>query len=157
MNGIEHILKGVGRMCVIHNGCEAFGRVYRLQSSADALQRAEHHENVLRLLAQHHCRSVNGEQVADIELAYKLHSNLVSVDVEIHSLKVALYDASPEVCHGACGVGLHLCLRVLHHHHTVLVVGIGYGECVLWQHVEEGLLSVAVVLEGLVVVEVVAG
>ncbi len=80
----------------------------------------------------------------------------MAVEVEVHTLEVALYDVCYVVGGGACGVRLHGGLRVLRHYHAVLVVGIGDGEGTLRQVVEELLLCVAVVLERLVVVEVVA-
>ena len=61
--GVEHVLKGVGRVGVIHDCCETRGRGYWLQSAADAVQRAQRHENLLRLLAQHASRGVDGEEV----------------------------------------------------------------------------------------------
>ena len=60
------------------------------------------------------------------------------------------------VCYGACGVGVDAGAGVLGHHQTVLVVSVGYGEGVGFETVEEALLGVAVVVEGLVVVDMVA-
>ena len=67
-----------------------------------------------------------------------------------------VYDVGAEVCHLAYRVGLYGGLGVLHHYHAVLVVGVGDGESRLGQSVEECLFGVAIVLEGLVIVEVVA-
>ena len=64
--------------------------------------------------------------------------------------------AGTEVSHGSCRIGLYLCLRILNHHAAVLVIGIGNGEGILWQVVEEGFLGITVVLEGLMIVQVVA-
>ena len=69
---------------------------------------------------------------------------------------MTFYYASLEVSHAAYRVGLHLSLRVLHHNHAVLVVGVGDGEGRFGQHVEESLLRVAVVLESLVIVEMIS-
>ena len=128
----------------------------RIETAADALQRAHGYEYVLRTLSEHYGCTVNGEQVADVELADKLHSNLASVNLEIHSAEVTFKYLSLKVGHASDRICLNLSLGVLHHHHAVLVVGVGYGESCLWQTVEEGLLSVAVVLETLVIVEMVA-
>ena len=70
---------------------------------------------------------------------------------------MALDNLALEVGHAPGGVGLDGGLGVLHHHHPVLVVGIGDGKGFLGQQVEKGLLGIAIVLEGLVIVEMVAG
>ena len=128
-----------------------------LQTPVDAVECAQHHEYLLGVLAQHAGGTVDSQQVAYIELANKTDADLVTVDVEIHAGEVHLDDARAEVSHLTDGIGLDSGLRVLHHDHAVLVVGIGDGEGALGQSVEEGLLGIAVVLECLVIVEVVAG
>ena len=80
----------------------------------------------------------------------------MSVNFEIHSSEVHLDDAGAEVSHLPNGVGLHGSLSVLYHNHAVLVIGIGDGESRLGQSVEESLLGIAIVLEGLVIIEVIA-
>ena len=152
----QHILQGVGRVCIVDDCGVAFCRTDGFQSSAHAVQGAHCHENVVRFLAEHHCGAIDSEQVAHVELAYELHAHLMVVDVKVHPFEVTLYYSCLEVGHRACGVGLHCRLGVLCHHHTVAVVGVGYCEGCLWKTVEERLLCVAVVLESLVIVEVVA-
>ena len=66
-------------------------------------------------------------------------------------------NAGLEVGHGARGVGLHGGLGVLHHHHPVLVIGVGNGKGIFRQVVEERFLGVPIVLHSLVVVHVIAG
>ena len=156
MYGIEHVLQCVRSVCIVHDSRVALWRLYRVESSAHALQRAHHEEYVLRFLAQHHGSTIYGEQVADVELTDELHSHFSAVDFEIHAAEVTFKDLCLEVSHCACGVCLHRSLRVLHHHHAVLVVGIRYGERCLRQLVEECLLCIAVVLKRLVVVQMVA-
>ena len=68
---------------------------------------------------------------------------------------MALDDLGLEIGHRARGIGLHLSLRILHHHSTVLIVGIDDGEGILPKSVEEGFLRVAVVFEGLMIVQMV--
>ena len=156
MDGVEHVLQSVGRVGVVDDGGESPGGLYGVQSAVHAVQRAHDHEHILWLLAQHHCSTVDSQQVADVKLADEVDANLMSVDVEIHSFEMTLNDLALEVGQRAGRVGLHRGFGVLHHHHAVLVVGVGYGERCLGQTVEERLLSVAVVLERLVVVEMVA-
>ena len=124
--------------------------------ASQSRQCAEHQQHVLRFLSEHHRRAVNGEQVAQVELPDELHSHFPAVYLEIHTLEMTLQQPAFEVCHGARGVCLHHSLGVLHHHHSVLVVGVGYGESRLGQSVEERLLGIAVVLKRLVVVQMVA-
>ena len=128
----------------------------RLQTSAHALQRAQHHQHVLGFLSEHHGSAIECQQVADIELADELYAHLAAVHLKIHAFEVAFQDTGAEIGHRAGRVGLHLCLAVLHHHHAVLVVGIRDGKGRLRQSVEEGFLRVAVVFHGLMVVHVVA-
>ena len=68
---------------------------------------------------------------------------------------MTLDDAGTEISHRTGAIGLHLCLRILNHHTTILIVGIRNGESILWQSVEEGFLGITVVLKGLVVVQMV--
>ena len=157
MDGLQHILKGIGRVGVVDDGGKALRRADGVEAPVDALQRTHRDENVLGLLAQHHGGTVDAEQVRDVEAPDELHAHLAAVNLEVHALEVALDDTGTEVGHLADAVGLHLRLRVLHHEQAVLVVGIGNGEGALRQLVEEHLLGVAVVLYGLVVVQMVAG
>ena len=143
-------------MGVVDDGGVALGRVYRLQTAADTVQGAQYQKDVVACLAQHAGGAIDGEQVAHIELPDELHSDFLAVDLEVHALEMAFQETGLEIGHALCGVGLHLCLGVLHHEESVLVVGIGDGECSLWQTVEEHLLGVAVILERPMVVEVVA-
>ena len=119
------------------------------------MEGAHHYEYILWLLAEHDGCTVNGEQVAHVELTDKLYANFSAVYLQIHAAEVALQDSCLEVCHGAGRVGLHGSLGVLHHDHAVLVVRIGDGEGSLRQTVEECLLGIAVVLECLVIVQMV--
>ena len=69
---------------------------------------------------------------------------------------MAFQNLCTEVCHAFDGVGLDGSLGVLDHEHAVLVIGVGKCKGVFRQSVEEHLLGIPVVLEGLVVVEMVA-
>ena len=80
----------------------------------------------------------------------------MSVDIKIHTFEMTFYNLCLEVSHLASRVGLYLCLGVLNHHHAILVVGIGDSKGCLWQHIEECLLGITIVLECLMVVKVVA-
>ena len=144
-------------MSIVHDSGHALLRADGFQPAGHTLQRAHHHQHVFGLLSQHHGGTIDGQQVAHIELADELHAYLTSVDVQVHALEMALNETGLEVGHRPGGVGLHRGLRVLHHKETVLVVGIGDGKGTLGQLVEEHLLGIAVVLERLVVVQMVAG
>ena len=143
-------------MGIVDDGRPTLGRMDGFQTSGNALQRAHHHKNVVGLLAQHACCAIDGEQVAHVELADELYAHLVAVDFKIHTFKMTLQNLGLIVGHALCAVGLHLCLGVLHHEHTVLVVGVNHSKSLTGQHVEEGFFCVAVVLERLVIVEMVA-
>ena len=80
----------------------------------------------------------------------------MAIDFEVHSFEVALDDMGTEVCHGSGRVGLHLCLGVLDHHTAVFVIGIGNGEGIFRQVVEKSFLGIAIILESLMIVQMVA-
>ena len=155
VDGIEHILQSVGRMGIIDDGGITLRRMDGLQTTAHTLQRAEDEQDVVGFLAQHNRCTIDGEQVAYIELSDELHAHLLAVDVEIHTLEVTLDELRLKVRHTAGGIGLHLSLTILHHKHSVLIVGIGDGEGIFPQTVEEGFLRITIVLEGAVIVEMV--
>ena len=155
VDGIQHILQRIRGMGIVDDSGIAFWRMDGLQTTVHALQRAQDDEDILRLLAQHDSCAVDGQQIAHIKLTDELYANLPAVDVEIHALEVALDDLGLEIGHRPRGIGLHLSLRVLYHHSTVLIVGIDDGKGILPQSVEEGFLRVAVVLEGLMIVQMV--
>ena len=115
------------------------------------------HKHCVRVFAKHNGCPVHCQKVADIKLAYELHTYFPAVYLKIHALEVALYDLGLEVGRALHRIGLHLRLGVLHHDHAVLVVSIGDGEGCGWQIVEEEFLGFYIVVESLVVVEVVAG
>ena len=131
-------------------------RTYRFEASAHAFQGAHDHKNFFRLLSEHDGGAVYSQQIAYVELADELHTYLVVVNLEIHAFEMAFYYPGLEVGHAACRVCLDPGLGVLDHEHAVLVVGVGYGESVFGESVEERLFRVTVVLEGLVIVQMVA-
>ena len=65
-------------------------------------------------------------------------------------------DLCLEICHAPDGIGLHLGLGVLYHVLSVLVIGIGNGKSIFVETVEESFLRIAIVLNGLVIVQMVA-
>ena len=153
--GVQHVLYCVRCVCIVNDSRHALGRAYRLQSSGYALQHREDEEHLILSLAEHACRAVDSEEIRDIELSDELHSDLTVVNLEQHALEVAFYDACLIVGHGPCAVCADSGAGVLHHDHSVLVVGVGDGECSLGEIVEEQFLGVAVVLECLVIVKMV--
>ncbi len=155
MDCLKHILEGIGGMCIIHDSCNAFLGTDWFQTTTDTFQCTHYQEDVLGFLAKHNSSTIYGKQVADIELSDELHSHLMAVDVEIHALKMTLYDLRLEVGKCSCRICFYGSLCVLHHDHSVLVIGIGYGESRLRQTIEERLLGIAIVLECLVIVEMV--
>lgn len=51
MDGVEHVLQSIRRMGIVHDGREAGRRMDRLQTTADTVERAEHNEDLFRILA----------------------------------------------------------------------------------------------------------
>ena len=60
MDGTQHVLQSVGSVGIVDNGREAFGRLDGFQATADAVECAQNHQNLLRLLAQHACGGIDG-------------------------------------------------------------------------------------------------
>ena len=77
--------------------------------------------------------------------------------MELHALEGVLHHVGLEVGHGAQRVGQAAGGAVLHHHEAVAVVGVGDGEGIARQRVEESLLGADVGVEGLVIVEMIVG
>lgn len=77
------------------------------------------------------------------------------VDPEKHPLKALLDDAAGVIGYLPAGICDHLCLCVLHHHHSVAVVNVGDGVCLWTEVVEEQLLASEILGESLVIVEMV--
>ena len=144
-------------MGVVDDGRVAPRRAERLEAAGYVVELAQDSEYLQRFVTQHARCAVDRKQIGDIELAHELDAHLVAVDVQQHSLERHLQDARPVVGHAAGGVGADGGGGVLHHVEPVFVVGVGDGEGLARQHVKEGLLGVAIVLECLVIVEVVAG
>ena len=157
VDGVQYVLQRIWCVGIVNDGGIALWRLDWFQSSAYAVKGTHHYEHIFWLLAEHDGCTIYGEQVAHVELADKLYAHFSAVNLQIHAAEVALQDSGSEVCHAAGRVGLHGSLGVLYHDHAVLVVGIGNGKGCLRQSVEECLLGVAVVLECLVVIEMVAG
>ena len=155
MDGIENILKCVWGMSIVNKCGNTFCRAYRLKSACHALQCAESNKNILRILTEHNGCSIYCEKVADIELANELHAYFLAVNLKIHTLEMALYDLGMEICHSTDRVSLNGSLSVLNHYHTVLVIGIGDCKGILRHIVEELLLCITIVLQGLVIVEMI--
>ena len=86
-----------------------------------------------------------------------MYANFFAVNLKIHTLEVTLQNLCTEVCHSLDRVGLDGRFGVLNHYHTILIIGIGNSKGILWQSVEEHLLCIAIVLEGLMVIKVVTG
>ena len=57
----------------------------------------------------------------------------MSVDIEIHSFEMTFDNLGFKVGHRTSGVCLDCSLCILHHHHTILVVGICNGKSRLGQ------------------------
>ena len=156
MNGIQHILQGIGGMGIVDDCRITLRRANRIKSAVYTFKGTHRDEDFLGLLAQHHGSTIDTEQVRNIELTYELYAHLATVNLEVHSLEVAFHNTGTEVGHLADAVGLHVSLRVLHHKHAVLVISIGNGKGILAKSVEEGLFSVTIVLNRLVIVQMIA-
>ena len=88
-------------MSIVNDGCIAFWRLDRLQSSAYAVKGTHHNEYILRLLAEHDGCTIYGKQIAYIEFSDKLYAYLSAIYLQIHAAEVTLQDSCLEVCHRA--------------------------------------------------------
>ena len=156
VDGLDDILHGVGCVCVIDDGSPAFWASDGLEASVDGVERGEDAQHLRRLEAEAEGGTVDTEQVGDIEASDQRHEDLLVVDIQEHTVEAFFENLGMVVCYGACGVGMDAGAGVLGHDQAVLVVSVGYDECVGFETVEEALLGVAVVVEGLVVVDMIA-
>ena len=81
----------------------------------------------------------------------------MAVNVKQHSLEVTLQDACLEIGCGTQRIGSHLGAAILRHHRTVFIIQVGQAEGLGWHIVKEALLGLKVVLEGLMIIQMVAG
>ncbi len=156
VDGIEHILKGVGRVGIIHNGRESRWRAERFETSADGFHRAESHKGFLLVFTKHDGGAIDGKQVAHVELANELHAHFPPVDVEIHAFKMTLNELRLEIGWLLHGISLYRGASVLHHHQAVLVIRIGDGKRIGRKTVEKEFLGPNVVFESFMIIKVVA-
>ena len=143
-------------MGIVHDCAEPLWRADCLETAVHGVEQRELAEHLVLLYAEHQGCAVNAQEVGHVEAAHEMHAYLCAVDVEQHAFDAFFQDASFVVCRAARGIGAHGGRRVLHHHAAVLVVGVGDGESVSTEMVEECLFRIAVVLKSLVVIEVVA-
>ena len=144
-------------MGIINNGCIALRRPNGFQSSVYALQGAHHKQNIFCFLSQHSCCTVHSQQIADIKLTDKLYTNLIAIDFEIHSVEMAFQNLCPEISHYTCRIGLNRSLCILHHHHSVLVIGVSDGKSGFRQSIKKSFLGISIVFKGLMIIQMVAG
>ena len=88
-------------------------------------------------------------------LADKPGPHLPAVNPELHAVETFLHDAAGMISNAPAGVGNHLCCSVLHHHHSVPVIGIGNRIGTCRESVEEEFLATEILGEGLVIVQMV--
>ena len=91
-----------------------------------------------------------------VEATDQRHKDLAIVDKQQHAFEAFLQYCSLVVRQRAGGVGTDSGFAVLHHDEAVLIILVGNGKCVLTEVVKEAFLGVAVVVEGFVVVNMVA-
>ena len=128
-----------------------------LQTTRGGLQLADGHQSLLRIGPYGDSRAVDGENVIGVVLPDKPCPGLPPVDLEQHPLEGLLHNAAGVVCDASAGISHHLCLGVLHHHLSVLVIDVGDRGGRGRKVVEEQFLAAEIFSECLVIVEMVVG
>ena len=155
VDGSKNISQSIGRMGIIHNSRHTLVRANRFKTTVHRLLSTEQYQSLLRLYAQHHCRTIHCKQIAYIETPYELHSHLLASHLQIHTLKTLVQDASLEVGSRMKRIRLHLRLAILHHNHTIAVVCIHHSKGILRQSIKESLLCIAIIVKRPMVVQMV--
>ena len=127
----------------------------RLETSVHRGQVAEDTQHFVPPGAQKQSRRINAREVIGVEAAEEFNPHLAAVEIQQHTVQQRLDDAAPEVGERLQRVGLDGRFRILHHHHSVAVVGVCQRESPGGQSVEKELLGPDIFGECLVVIEVV--
>ena len=143
-------------MGIINNRRPTLGAADRLKTSVYGLQRTQHPQHLQLLKSQTQCRAVDTEQIADIEPSDQRHKHLFAVHQQHHALKALFQNLRLVIGKRAGRIGMHRRLAVLRHHQTVLVIFVGHRKSLLLQTVKQPFLRVAVVVEGLVIINMIA-
>ena len=79
----------------------------------------------------------------------------MTIHLQEHSLKTLLQNPAFEIGCATHGISFHLGPCILYHHHAILVIGIGNGKSLARQSIKECLLGIAIVLKGLMVIQMI--
>ena len=79
----------------------------------------------------------------------------MAINLQIHALEMALHNTGFKIGHATNAISLDSCFGVLHHKQAILIIGIRNSKGSLWQHIEKRLLGIAIVLYGLMIIQVI--
>ena len=144
-------------MGIINNRRPTFVAADSLETPVHRVECRKHTEHFRLVEAEAHRRAVDTEQVRHIESPYQWHEHFLPVHIEQHTVETLLQNLRMVVCEGARRVGVYVCAAVLRHHKSVFVVLVGNRKSRLFESVEQAFFGVAIVVEGLMIVDMVAG
>ena len=143
-------------MCIIHNRCPSFRRVNRLKPSVYRLQRTHYPQHFHLIKPQSQRRAVDTQQIAHVKPSYQRHKHLLPVHVQQHPVEALFQYLCAIIRHRTGGVGIYLRTAVLRHHESVFIIFIRHRERAFLQPVKQPFLRVAVVVERLMIVDMIA-
>ena len=144
-------------MGIVDDSGPTLGAVDGLETSVDGFEGAQYAQHVQFVKAQAQRRAVDTQQVGYVEPSHERNKDFFAVHREQHAVEAFFEDLRFVIGQRTGRVRMHGCLAVLRHDKAVLIIEVGHGKSRFLKPVEEMLLRIAVVIEGLMVVDMIAG
>ena len=145
-------------MCIIYNAQYfIFWRQISFKSAGSAMQSTQLLQHLHPVFTQQLCCSIYREQVISIECAYHPEMCFLAINSHDQSGEVIFQHLSFYRSRHTQAVSMLLCLCILQHHHTTLVIGIGECESIGGETVEKTFLYAYIFIKRLVIIKMVVG
>ena len=155
-NCLDDIIDGIGGVGIVHDGGPALWAADGLEASVNGREGTQDTQDIEFVKTEVECGTVDTEEVGDIKASDEGHEDLFAVEVKEHAVEAFLEDLRTVVRQCAGGVSMDGSFAVLGHDETVAVVFVRHRKGCGFEVVEEALLRIAVVIEGLMVVDMIA-
>ena len=155
-NGLYDIINGIGRVGVINDSSPSFWAVNGFEAAVHRLQRREYPKHVEFVKSKAQGGAVDTEEIGYIKTSDKRHKHFLAIDIQQHAVEAFFQNLRFVIRQRAGRIGMYSCFAVLRHDQTVLVIFIGDSEGAFFECVKEAFLCVAVVIEGLVIINMIA-
>ena len=156
VDGLNDVINSIWSVRVIDDCRPSFGRSDCLEASIDRCKCGEHAKNFDFVETEINCSSIDAEEITYIKSSNQRDENLLSVELQEHSIKTFFENLCAIIRHRACGIGINGGFAVLGHDETILIVLIGDSKRCRFEVVEEAFFCITIVIECLVIINVVA-